>query len=42
MSDKKIIKTWEELSKCTSETHMLKIDVEGCNGWIRCFTGAKV
>jgi hypothetical protein len=29
------INTWEELSKCTSETHILDIDVEGCNGWVR-------
>ena len=30
----KLISTWEELSKCESETHTLKIDIKGCNGWI--------
>jgi hypothetical protein len=30
----KQINTWEELSKCTSETHTLEIDVDGCCGWI--------
>lgn len=30
----KYIKSWEELSKETSPTHILEIDVEGCNGWI--------
>ena len=28
----KLIKTWEELKECTSETHVLKI--EGGCGWI--------
>ena len=29
----KLIKTWDELRECTSETHVLEI--EDCNGWIR-------
>ncbi len=28
----KLIKTWDELKECTSETHVLEID-DGC-GWI--------
>jgi hypothetical protein len=28
----KLISTWEELSKCTSETYDIEIDVKGCNG----------
>jgi hypothetical protein len=30
----KLISTWEELAECKSETHTLKIDIKGCNGWI--------
>ena len=30
-----LIKTWAELKECKSETHILEIDVRGCNGWIR-------
>ena len=30
----KLIKTWDELKECTSETHILEIDVEGGNGWV--------
>lgn len=29
-----VIKTWEELSECQSETHVLKIDTENGSGWI--------
>ena len=31
----KYIKSWEELAKEKSPTHILEIDIEGCNGWIR-------
>lgn len=36
MNDKQIkfIKSWEELAKEESPTHILEIDIEGCNGWI--------
>jgi cystathionine beta-lyase/cystathionine gamma-synthase len=35
MVEPKLVKTWEELSSCTSETHTLDIDLEyGC-GWIK-------
>ena len=34
MSSPKLIKTWEELKECTSETHVLMIEVEDGNGWI--------
>ena len=34
MSKPTYVETWEELSKVKSETHILEIDVEGCNGWI--------
>ena len=30
----KLISTWKELAECTSETHILEIDVKGGNGWI--------
>lgn len=31
----KLIKTWEELKECTSDTHTLEIDIDGGNGWIK-------
>lgn len=31
----KYIESWEELAKEESPTHILEIDVKGCNGWIR-------
>jgi hypothetical protein len=35
------IRGWEDLAKVPeSETHRLKIDVEGCNGWIERKDGA--
>lgn len=34
MNNPKLIKTWNELKECTSETHSLEIDVDGGNGWI--------
>jgi hypothetical protein len=34
-NEPKLIKTWAELKECKSETHELKIDVRGCNGWVR-------
>jgi hypothetical protein len=33
-SEPKLIKTWVELAECESETHILKINLEYCNGWI--------
>jgi len=32
---RKLIRTWEELSKCESETHVLEIEVDMCRGWIK-------
>jgi hypothetical protein len=29
-----LIKTWEELSKCKSETYDIKVNLSNCNGWI--------
>lgn len=37
----KFIKTWEELSKCTSETHELKVDLRYGNGFIISKDGSK-
>lgn len=34
MENSKYIKDWDELKEEKSETHTLKIDVEGGNGWI--------
>lgn len=36
MDNKQIkhIESWEELSKEKSPTHILKINLDGCNGWI--------
>lgn len=34
-TEPKLIRTWEELSKCESETHILDINVDMCCGWIR-------
>jgi len=31
----KLIRTWNELRECTSETHTLDIDLNGYSGWIR-------
>jgi hypothetical protein len=31
----KLVKTWDELAECISETHVLDIDIHGCSGWIR-------
>lgn len=31
----KLIRTWNELKECTSETHTLEIDLDGHSGWIR-------
>jgi hypothetical protein len=33
-NEPKLIKSWDELKECISETHILEIDVDGCNGWI--------
>lgn len=30
-----LIHNWEELSKATSETHYLEIDIRNCNGHVR-------
>lgn len=30
----KYIRTWEELSEQESPTHILNIDIDGCNGWV--------
>lgn len=32
-----LIKNWEELSKIPNEsaTHILEVDVDGCNGWLK-------
>lgn len=35
VNEQKLIKTWNELRECTSETHILEIDVDGYCGWIR-------
>lgn len=32
-NEPKLIKTWDELKECKSETHTLEID--DCSGWIR-------
>lgn len=32
--DMQKIKTWEELSKCTSDTHNILINFKNHNGWI--------
>jgi len=34
---RKFIKDWQELSEIPNEskTHILEIDVEGCNGWLK-------
>lgn len=31
----KLIRSWAELAECESTTHILEIDIKGCNGWIR-------
>lgn len=31
----KHIETWEELAEEKSPTHILEIDLESCNGWIK-------
>jgi hypothetical protein len=31
----KLINNWDELKDCTSETHILEIDPQYHNGWIR-------
>ena len=35
MNKPKLISTWEELKEVESPTHILEIDIDGCNGWIR-------
>lgn len=30
----KVVQNWEELAKCTSESHTLDIDLEMESGWI--------
>ena len=34
MEEPRLIKDWDELKECVSETHTLEIDIEGGNGWI--------
>lgn len=35
MSEPKLISSWEELKECTSETHILEIDLRYCCGWVK-------
>lgn len=34
-NEPKLIRTWNELKDCISNTHILEIDVDMCSGWIR-------
>lgn len=36
-----IIKSWEELSHCKSDTHYLKIDLEMGRGWVKSKTDSE-
>lgn len=41
MDNHKLIQTWEELSRCESDTHYLKIDLDmGC-GWVKSKTDSE-
>lgn len=35
MSEPKLVSTWEELTGCKSDTHVLVIDLDGGSGWVR-------
>lgn len=35
MPETQLISTWEELSKCESDTHVIEVDLRYGNGWVR-------
>ena len=36
MNEPKLIRNWKELATLgDSDTHILEIDVDGCNGWLK-------
>ncbi|KOP29496.1 hypothetical protein ADM98_11535 [Exiguobacterium sp. BMC-KP] len=41
MNNRTLVKSWEELNQCKSDTHYLKIDLDmGC-GWVKSKTDAE-